>query len=617
MPRYKNLLAIIALLLLTTLATQAAVKPKLDRVEPPNWWVGMKDPHLQLMVHGQNISDTKVKIDYPGVRVEGVTSVENPNYLFIDLMLADTVKAGAFDILFTQKGKTIQKYTYQLEARKKGSAQRKGFSDSDVIYLIMPDRFANGNPSNDSMDGMLEKADRSDPNGRHGGDIQGVIDHLGYIANQGYTQIWLNPVLENNQPKYSYHGYSTTDFYKVDPRMGTNKEYSELSAKAKAKGIGLIMDMVFNHIGSSHWWMKDMPMKDWLNGYPNFELCNFQKTVAQDPHVSKEDYNQMYDGWFVPSMPDLNQKNPYVANYLIENSIWWIEYAGLSGIRMDTYSFPDMHMMARWTCRIMKEYPNFNIVGEEWDTSPAIVSYWQRGKKNPNGYKSCLPSLMDFPIQDALTKSLTGNSWMPLYGTLAMDFLYPDPDNLVVFADNHDTERFFSSIGKDLGKFKLGMAYILTTRGIPQIYYGTEILSTGGANGEGDGFKRKDFPGGWAGDKVNAFTGQGLTAQQKTAQEFIKKLLNWRKSNDIVEHGKLMHFIPHDNIYVYFRYNDKGTIMVILNKNTEGKLLSTARFAEIMKGFTSGHDVVSGENITDLSTITVPAMSPMIIELKK
>ena len=607
-----------ALMLLVSLATQAAVKPKLDRVEPPNWWAGMKDPHLQLMVHGQNISDTKVKIDYPGVEVEGITSVENPNYLFIDLMLSDTVKPGSFDILFTKNGKTVQQYAYKLLARRKGSAERKGFSDSDVLYLIMPDRFANGDPSNDSVDGLLEKADRSNPNGRHGGDIKGIENHLDYIASQGYTDIWVNPVLENNQPNYSYHGYSTTDFYQVDKRIGTNKEYAELSAKAKSKGIGLIMDMIFNHIGSGHWWMKDMPMKDWLNGYPNYELTNFQKAVTQDPHVSKKDYNQLYDGWFVPSMPDLNQKNPYVANYLIQNSIWWIEYADLSGIRMDTYSFPDQHMMARWTCRVMKEYPHFNIVGEEWSTSPAIVSYWQKGKENPNGYTSCLPSLMDFPIQNALSVSLTDNDgWMHLYETLAMDFLYANPDNLVVFADNHDTERFFSRVGEDYGKFKLGIAYILTTRGIPQIYYGTEILSTGGVNGEGDGFKRKDFPGGWAGDKVNAFTGEGLTAQQKTAQEFVKKLVNWRKSNEVVEHGKLMHFIPHDNIYVYFRYNDKGMVMVILNKNTEAKSLSTARFAEIMNGFTSGHDVVSGENITDLSTITVPAMSPMIIELKK
>ena len=607
----------ISFIVLTGFAnTFASLKPTLGRVEPPSWWAGFKNPSLQLMVYGQRISETKVEINYDGVELVSSTSVENPNYLFLDLRLSAAVKPGKFEILFKQGGKTILTAPYELKAREKGSSERVGFNNTDVMYLIMPDRFANGDPTNDSKDDQLEKANRNDPNGRHGGDLKGIQDHLDYIRDNGYTALWVNPVLENNMPQVSYHGYSTTDFYKVDSRFGTNADYQQLSVEAKKRGIKMVMDMIFNHIGLSHWWMRDMPMKDWINGYPNCHITNHKKATIQDPYASENDSKEYTDGWFVPSMPDLNQRNPYLAKYLIQNSIWWIEYVGLDGIRMDTYSYPDKQMMANWTRQVMDEYPNFNMVGEEWHINPANVAFWQRGKINPNGYTSDLTSLMDFPIQNALVKSMTdGWGFNHLYETLAQDFLYPKPDNLVIFGENHDTERYFTAIGENIPKLKAAMTFLMTTRGIPQIYFGGEILMTG-LKSDGDGKMRKDFPGGWQGDQIDGFKGTGLTAEQTEFQQFLKKLVNWRKGKSVIHSGKLKHYFPMDNLYVYFRYNDMETIMVILNTNTENKTLNTGRFAESLQGFTSGKEVMSGSLINDLKNIVVPAKTSMILELK-
>ncbi len=591
-------------------------KPTLNRVEPPFWWSGFKNPALQLMIYGDGISTTKPEITYPGVTLVSSTSVENPNYLFLNLQLSPDVKSGKFEILFKQNGKTVVSSSYELKPREKGSAQRVGFNSTDVMYLIMPDRFANGDPSNDSKDDQLDKANRNDPNGRHGGDIKGIQDHLDYIKENGYTALWINPVLENNMPQVSYHGYSTTDFYKVDSRFGTNDDYRQLSSEAKKRGIKMVMDMIFNHCGLSHWWMKDMPMKDWINGYPNYRITNHKKATVQDPYVSHSDESEFTDGWFVPSMPDLNQRNPYMATYLIQNSIWWIENVGLDGIRMDTYPYPDKEMMANWTRQVMEEYPNFNMVGEEWNTNPAAVAFWQKGKINPNGYISSLTSLMDFPIQNAIVKSMNeGWGFNHLYETLAQDFQYPKADNLVVFAENHDTERYFSAIGENIPKLKAAMTFLMTTRGIPQVYNGGEILMTGLKN-DGDGKMRKDFPGGWQDDAVNGFTGAGLTADQKEFQQFLKQLVNWRKNKSLIHHGKLKHYFPMDNMYVYFRYDDKESIMVILNTNTQNKTLNTVRFAESLQGFTSGKEVISGAQFNDLNSIIVPGKTSLILELK-
>lgn len=616
----KRILMFPVLMMMVVSTLFAAVKPTLDHVEPPFWWTGFKNPELQLMVHGTDISKTKPEINYTGVEIVAVTSVENPNYLFIDLRLADNTQPGKFDILFKSNGKTVFTYNYELKAREQGSANRDGFNNSDAMYLIMPDRFANGDLSNDQIAGMPDKYNRNEQYDRHGGDLKGINNHLDYIHDQGYTAIWLNPVLENDMEHASYHGYATTDFYRVDRRFGSNEDYKKLSDDARKKGIKMVMDMIFNHCGSNHWWMKDMPMKDWLNGWPNYGITTHRKTVLQDPYVSKADFDEMADGWFVSSMPDMNQRNPFVAKYLIQNSIWWIEYVGLAGIRMDTYPYPDQHMMADWTCQVLNEYPKFNIVGEQWHTNPSLVSYWQRGKKNENGYTSCLPSLMDFPIQDAIVKAFTENEgWdtgiMRLYETLALDFEYPEADNLVVFADNHDTERFFTAVRENFSKFKLAMAYLMTTRGIPQVYYGGEILMTG-RKSDGDGMLRKDFPGGWPDDNTNAFTGEGLTDQQKEAQAYMKKLANWRKNKTVVHNGEMKHYLPKESVYVYFRYNDKESVMVVLNNSKENKTIKGNRFAESLKGFTSGTDIVSGKSIASLASLEVAAGSAMIIELK-
>jgi len=609
-------IALISILLITLLPGDAANKPTIKRVEPPSWWTGFKNPSLQLMVYGERISETRPELSYEGVQLVSTSSVDNPNYLFLELSLSPTVKPGKFEIRFKQNGKTVVSSTYELKEREKGSSQRMGFNSSDVIYLLMPDRFANGDTTNDNMSDELEKADRNNPFGRHGGDLKGIEDHLDYIQDNGYTALWINPLLENNMARESYHGYSTTDFYKVDSRFGTNEDYQRLSAAAKKRGIKMIMDMIFNHIGANHWWMMDMPMKDWINGYPNYFITNHKKTTVQDPYGSAIDAKEFTDGWFVPSMPDLNQRNPYLANYLIQNSIWWIEYVGLDGIRMDTYPYPDKQMMANWTQKVMEEYPNFNIVGEEWNTNPAAVAFWQRGKINPNGYISYLPSLMDFPMQNALVKSMTeGSGFNNLYETLSLDYLYPKADNLVIFAENHDTERYFSAIGGDIPKLKAAMTFLMTTRGIPQVYYGGEILMKGYKK-DGDGLLRKDFPGGWENDQINGFKGIGLTSDQLDFQQFMKKLVNWRKGKSVIHTGLLKHYYPKDNLYVYFRYNEQESVMVILNLNNEVKTLNTSRFAESLQGCTFAKEVMSGNTFNDLNNIVIPAKTSLILELK-
>lgn len=592
-----------------------------DRVEPLFWWVGMQNPKLQLMVHGENIASSKVTVDFPGVRMESVSQVQNPNYLFLNLIIGKDAKPGHFTILFVKGKKQVASYSYELKAREKGSVKREGFNSSDVVYLITPDRFANGDPGNDNMPGMKELANRADKNGRHGGDLQGIMDHLDYIQKMGFTSVWITPVLENNMSRTSYHGYAITDFYKVDPRFGINEQYRELSDRMKKRGMKLIMDMVFNHCGSEHWWMDDMPMPDWINNYPDYKTTSNRRTVNEDPHASESDRLSMVDGWFVSAMPDLNQKNPLVANYLIQNSIWWIEYAGLSGIRQDTWPYCDKDMMAEWTKRVLEEYPNFNIVGEEYTTNPAIVSYWQKGQTNTDGYRCDLPSLMDFPLQNAVVSAMRDSeSWdkglIEIYDALANDFLYPDPENLVVFPDNHDMQRIYNQLEGDVGLEKLAVAFYLTTRGIPQIYYGTEILKSSPGPKE-DGIIRSDFPGGWADDSINAFTGVGMTVAQKDMQNYMRTILNWRKNSEVIHSGKLMHFVPENDMYVYFRYNDQKTVMVVLNKNKESKELSTARFSEIIHGYTHGTDIISAIQIADIRKFLVPARSAMIIELEK
>lgn len=592
----------------------------IKHLEPLSWWTGMKESQLQLMIHGDHIGDLTPSLQYPGVKITKVTHVENKNYLFVDVDISKSAQPGEMKLQFSEKNKVVLTQNYQLNARAKGSVERKGFSPSDVIYLIVPDRFANGNESNDSVSSLKEKVNRSFPGGRHGGDIQGIVDHLDYIAGMGYTQIWPTPLTQNDAAQYSYHGYANTDLYQIDARFGSNEEYRAMVSKAKEKGLGVIQDIVLNHIGSEHWWMKDMPTHDWLNFPDKFVATNHKRTTLQDPHAAKVDREVFSNGWFVESMPDLNQSNPLVANYLIQNNLWWIEYAGLSGIRTDTYSYSDKTFLARWSKRLTTEYPNINLVGEEWSTNPAIVSYWQRGKINHDHYVSSMPSMMDFPIQEALHEALTKpENWdtglTRLYETISNDFLYPNPGNLVIFEGNHDTPRIFSELNEDLGLYKMAIAYLATMRGIPQFTYGTEVLLTSPKQRD-DGKVRSDFPGGWKGDTVNGFTGEGLTAQQKDAQDFTRKLLNWRKTTSAVHNGKLLHFTPENGTYVYFRYDDKNKVLVAFNKNDKEATLATDRFAEILPANSSGKDIFSGQTISLAKSLVIPARSVLILEVK-
>ena len=615
----KLFLSILSLVYLVLGSNVISQNYKIDRVEPPFWYTGMKHQQLQIMIHGDQVSQLEPAFEYPGIEKDSVVRVKSANYLFIYLNIKNNADPGSFLISLKKGAETKASYSYKLNSRTLGSATRTGFNNSDAIYLITPDRFSNGDPSNDDMPGMLEQSNRSDKNGRHGGDIRGLINHLDYIDNMGFTALWINPVLENNQPGVSYHGYAMTDFYKTDPRFGTNEDYLELSRLASKRGIKLIMDQVMNHCGSGHWWMKDLPTSDWIHNGARFTSTNHRRSTLNDPYAAPFDRDAFVNGWFVPTMPDMNQENHLLGDYLIQNSIWWIEYASLSGIRHDTHPYAGKEFMARWTCRIMDEYPSFNIVGEEWSENPAIIAKWQKGKQNPDGYTSCLPSLMDFPIQMSLTRALTepeawNTGYIRLYEMLANDFLYQDPYNLVVFPDNHDIDRFYTQMNNDLGLFRLGITYFLTIRGIPQILYGTEILMTNSVRGD-HGLIRTDFPGGWPGDHSNGFTGVGLNQEQLETKDFMMKLLNWRKINPVIHTGKLMHYSPSNGLYVYFRYNKTKKVMIALNKGDNPMRIDPLLYPEMLAGVVTGTDVLTGKS-GRISEWTIPGKSPVVLECK-
>ncbi len=604
------------------IAITLSAKVSINKVEPMNWWVGMQNSELQILVYGNKISTTTPEIKYKGVAIKKVEKVENPNYLFIYVNIDKETKPGEFQIFFKKEGRTVAEHGYELKARNTKKNIHQGFDASDVIYLLMPDRFSNGNVKNDNIEGMHEKADRNNPNGRHGGDLQGVINHIDYIASTGFTALWMNPFLENNQEAFSYHGYAISDFYKTDPRHGTNELFVNLVDQAHKKGIKIIMDMIFNHCGSGHWFYKDLPSHDWIHQHDDFTRSNFRASTVTDPYASEYDKDKMLTGWFDENMPDLNQKNPMLATYLIQNSIWWIEYAGIDGIRVDTQPYPDKDFMAKWSKTIMEQYPTFNIVGEAWLQKIPISAYFQKSNTNNDGYNSNIPVITDFSMYNAISNAFNENEgWAEgmarLYYVLAQDFAYPDPNNLLIFADNHDLNRYYETMGKDIKKYKMGLSYLLTTRGIPQIYYGTEILMDGKEH-EGHGFIRKDFPGGWQGDSTNAFLQEGRTKEQDDAYNYLSDLLNWRKGNQTIHTGKLLHFLPHNGIYVFFRYTDNNAVMIILNNNNkEDAELKTDRFTEIMKNYKSGKDIITNKELKNLSTITIPAKSAMIIELSK
>jgi len=599
--------------------SQAQIK----RVEPPFWWTGMKNTNLELLVYGKNINAYNVKIKAADIVLNKVIKTENPNYLFIDLDLSKA-KVGAFKLLFSNSKLKNFKYEYNLKERQKNSAQRKSYNNSDVIYLLMPDRFANGNTNNDSTSTTTEKANRKNKNGRHGGDIQGIINHLDYIKTLGATAIWSTPLLEDNLPTYSYHGYAITDTYKIDPRYGTNADYKSLATQAHKKGLKLIMDYVTNHWGSLHWMIKDLPTKNWIHQFPKFQRSNYRMTTQFDPYASKIDAHLCMDGWFDTTMPDLNQSNPLLLKYLTQNAIWWIEYANLDGFRVDTYSYNDKKGIAKWTKAITDEYPNFNIAGEVWMHQQSQIAYWQKDSKlaSIENYNSHLPAVMDFTLHDAISQVFNEDnaSWnggmIKVYNNFANDYLYPNPYNMFVFAENHDTNRINEIYKGNFRKYELVMTLIATVRGIPQIYYGSEIGMLGNKS-KGDGDIRRDFPGGWPSDVQNAFTKSGRTELQQKWFAFTAKLLNWRKQNTAVQTGKFKHYIPQNNVYVYFRFDKNKSVMVVLNNNPKKQQLDLVRFAENLQGFTKGADVISGAqfNFTQ-KAIVVKGKTPLIIELQ-
>jgi len=594
---------------------------QIDRVEPPFWWSDMTHNEVQIMFYGKNIAQNEVTVSN-GIVIKGIQKTENPNYVFVTI---DTKNSPAQDLVFTFKnGKKSFTHKYTLKSRKENSRFRKSFDSSDLIYLIMSDRFANGNPNNDNNDKLFEKANRSNKDGRHGGDIEGIIKNLDYIQSLGATAVWPTPLCEDNDERGSYHTYGQSDVYKIDARFGTNEDYVRLSTELHQRGMKNIMDYVTNHWGYKHWMMNDLPTYDWIHQFPGYAQTNYRMATQFDSNASAIDAKNCMDGWFVKSMPDLNQSNPLVLNYLIQNAIWWIEYADLDGFRVDTYSYNDKTAIAKWTKSITDEYPNFNIVGEVWMYDQAQMAYWQKDSKIGaiQSFNSNLPSVMDFTLQEAIANGVFNedkqewrNGMVKVYENFNNDFLYPNINNLLVFFENHDTNRLNEIYKNDFKKYQMAMTLIATVRGIPQIYYGSEI-GMAGDKGKGDGDIRRDFPGGWNGDTNNAFTKAGRTEEQNKFYDFTAKLFNWRKNKTVIHNGKTTHYIPENNVYVYFRYNENESVMVVVNNNAEKQTLKTNRFAENIKKYQSGKDILT-ETTFDLNKdITIESKSVLILELK-
>lgn len=617
---------IIAICLLLSMQTTFA---QLERLEPPNWWADMNLTSVQLLCYGENISDYEVSSK--DITIVNVERTENPNYLFVNVNF-EGLSAGEYSFKFKKKGSKSFTKAFALKERDANSKERESFNSSDLVYLIMPDRFANGDTSNDSMPSVTEKVNRAEQGGRHGGDLQGVINQLDYLEDLGVTALWSTPLLEDNDAKYSYHTYAQSDVYKIDPRYGTNEDYKRLATEMEQRDMKLIMDYVTNHWGAEHWLIKDLPEQSWihqfednkdkdfpLDGYAN---SNYRMTTQYDPNASAIDTRYCEDGWFTSTMPDLNQSNPKTLTYLIQNAIWWIEYSGLDGFRVDTYSYNDKEGIANWTKAITDEYPNFNIVGEVWLHNQAQIAYWQKDSKIGalQNYNSHCPSVMDFTLHDAIGVMFKEDnaSWndgmIKAYDNFVNDFLYQDIDNLMVFAENHDTGRINEIYNGSLDHYKLAMTLVTTTRGTPQIYYGSEI-GMRGDKGKGDGAIRQDFPGGWATDANNAFTKDGRTEEQEAYHSFSKTLFNFRKETPALHTGELLHYLPENNVYVYFRSLEDQTVMVVLNNNPEEQTLDLSRFAEGIKKATTGKELFSQNTLNLNEPLTVKGKSPLVISL--
>lgn len=589
------------------------------KVAPTFWWAGMKNPQLQVLLYGDNISSGNVSISSKDILLKDVVKQENPNYLLLYLDLTDAAPQTFNIILKNGKKQTV--IPYEIKQRRTHAADIEGFNAGDVLYLIMPDRFANGNPSNDIVPGMLEaRVDRTDQYARHGGDLKGIENHLDYISDLGVTAIWLNPIQENDMKEGSYHGYAITDYYQVDRRFGSNEEFRQLVEQAHAKGLKVVMDMIFNHCGSENYLFKDMPSKDWFNFRGNYTQTSYKTASVQDVHAADYERKIAVDGWFTDCMPDLNQRNYHVANYLIQSSIWWIEYAGINGIRQDTHPYADFDMMSHWCKAVNDEYPDFNIVGETWLNSNVLVSFWQKDSKLAAPRNSNLRTVMDFPLMVLMNKAFDEETtdWngglFRLYDYLTQDLVYADPMNLLTFLDNHDTSRFFvkDEDTKNLDRYKQALVFLLTTRGIPEIYYGTEILMAAD-KAKGDGMLRCDYPGGWDEDSRNCFNAAGRTALQNEAFAYMQKLLQWRKGNEVIAKGSLKHFAPGKGIYVYERKYGNKSVAIFMNGTDKEQNLSLVPYQEILPQSTA-HDMLSGKRVSLDKELTLKPREMYILE---
>ncbi|MGZ3812687.1 MAG: glycoside hydrolase family 13 protein [Mucilaginibacter sp.] len=592
--------------------------PALERVEPMFWWAGMSNPNVQLIVHGNNISARNVALNYPGVKLVAVHKVENPNYLFLDLRVFSSASPGTFPIKFIKAGEKTLTYQYSLKKRDHSSGRAQGVTNKDLIYLIMPDRFANGDTKNDSVAGMRETSvNRSKMFSRHGGDLQGIMNHLDYLKDLGVTAIWLTPAIENDEPSASYHGYAVTDHYKIDPRYGTNELYKQFVDKCHAMGLKVVMDLVHNHAGTEGYTIQDMPMKSWVHQWPKYTKSNFRDAAVMDPYVAPSDRKQMLDGWFDHRMADMNENNPYYQNFLTQNHIWWVEYSGVDGFRLDTYPYNDPEYMAKWAQDVKAEFPHLSIFGETLVWSAANQAFFTEGKTVNQKLDTHLPGVTDGVWKEAVYDALNAHEgWTEgvnrLYSVMAQDFLYKDATRNTIFLDNHDMSRFLSVVGEDITKYKSGMALLMTMRGVPQMYYGDEILMKNFSNP--DGLVREDFPGGWLGDKENKFSATGRNVKENDAFNYVRTLANYRKNTTALQTGKMMQYIPENGVYVYFRYDNQKTVMVVYNSRDKEQTMGTERYAERINGALKARNVITDSDV-ELAKLTIPAKATLVLEL--
>lgn len=597
---------------------------RVDRVEPLSWWTGMTTP-LQVMFHGEGISscDVAMAAGTRGVRVVEVHRADSGNYLFVDVEVDASAEPGTYHFIFTPEGGEAFKVPYEIAARREGSRERLSFTTADMIYLLMPDRFADGDPSTDSTDDTAEKADRQAFFGRHGGDIRGIIDHLDYIASLGATAVWSTPLLLDDEPVASYHGYACADYYRIDPRFGTNGLYREYVAEAHRRGLKIIMDIVTNHCGGAHWWMRDLPFADWVHTFPEYTQTSNAFSTNMDPNASRYDLDIQESGWFDTSMPDMNLDNPYLLQYFKQWAVWWIEYADLDGLRVDTYPYNEKQPMAEWCAAVRAEYPNINIVGECWTSSVPQLAYWQGGNANRDGFDSHLPSIMDFPLQEAIVQALPtdslrwGEGMVRVYNALSHDFVYHDLSKMMIFLGNHDTERIADLVRRNPARVKLAMTMLATMRGIPQMFAGDELMFVSKDRSQGHGGLRVDFPGGWAGDEVDLFDPAQRTGDAADVYDYTSRLFNWRKTKPVIHNGRTMHFIARDNTYAYFRYDDTDAVFVFINNSRGAKRIPWSHYAEIAEGLHDGVNVLTGEPVAVDDSTSVGARSALVVEYRR